>query len=57
MTFRYYITDTFDGTIRGTDDKVKALQMARCEEYYVVDTKNGHILLDNGDYQKIEELK
>ena len=57
MKFRYYITDTFDGLIRGTNDLEKAKNYALCEEYFVVDTESGDWLCAEGKTLPIEEVK
>lgn len=37
MKFRYYITDTFQGEILGTNSNELAKTFAECEDYFVVD--------------------
>jgi hypothetical protein len=48
MKFRFYITDTFNGSVVGTDDKEQAQNYAQVEEYFVVDTETGTwLMIDN----------
>lgn len=39
--FRYYITDLYDGSIKGTNEESVARGCAVSEDYFVVDTKDG----------------
>ena len=39
MSFRYYITDTFNGRVLGTNDDKVARKLAKCEEYFVIDVE------------------
>lgn len=58
MKFRYYITDLFDGIIKGTNDSQVAKDHSLCEDYFVVDTDTGQMLnYDEGlvDIQEIEK--
>jgi tmRNA-binding protein len=55
MKFRYYITDTIDGMVVGTDSKEVADNYALSEEYYVVDSEEGTWLLDGGEVKSIEQ--
>ena len=54
MKFRYYITDTFDGAIVGTDDDQKAKDYAASEDFFVVDTSTGMWMQPDGA-QEINE--
>lgn len=54
MKFRYYITDTFDGAVKGTDDYETAFGYACCDEYFVVDSETGMWLL--GDQSSPREV-
>ena len=56
MKFRYYITDTFNGAIKGTNDEKKASEFAACQEFFVLDTLTGIWITDEGP-QEIEEVK
>lgn len=56
MGFRYYITDTFNGCIKGTDNTKEAENFALCEEYFVVDTESGEWITPDSRI-KIEEVK
>jgi hypothetical protein len=53
--FRYYITDLFDGCIKGTNDETKAAELAMCEDYFVVDTQIG-IWLDQSGGIEIRDI-
>ena len=54
MSFRYYITDLFEGTVVGTNNKELAEQSSHCEEYYVIDTEVDAWIVA-GKYKSIEE--
>ena len=56
MKFRYYITNTFDGCIEGTNDTERAEELAACEEYFIVDTETGE-WLTTGERMAIKESK
>ena len=53
--FTYYITNTFNGEIEGTNDDSKAEELSQCEEYFVVDSRTGERLCANGERVSIEE--
>jgi hypothetical protein len=55
MKFRFYITNTFDGNVEGTNDQNKAEELAACEEYFVVDSDNGEWLQATGNRVPVEE--
>ena len=57
MTFKYYITDLFEGAIVGTDSDEDAESMAASEEHFVVDTSTGEWLTSDGTRQKIEAIR
>ena len=38
-SFRFFITDEFDGCVRGTDDEALAKNLSSVQEYFVVDTE------------------
>ena len=52
--FRYYITDTCNGCIVGTNDGTIAQNFAGCEDYFVVDTLTGRWWTESGP-QEIKE--
>jgi hypothetical protein len=59
MKYRYYITDTLEGLVNGTDDTETAKIFAMSEDFYVVDSEEGKWLIPNGetvdiDYAEIE---
>lgn len=49
--FRFYITDTNDGSIRGTNSETDAVDYSMAEEYFVVDTDTGMWLKPDGQEQ------
>lgn len=55
--FRYYITDLFDGVIKGTDNKDTALSYAQCVDFFVVDTETGLWLCEANETVEIKEVK
>jgi hypothetical protein len=54
MKFRFYITDLFDGNIKGTDDESTAANYAGSADFFIVDTETGEWLTENGGRQEIE---
>lgn len=54
--FRYYITDTLDGVIKGTNDEDVARDLSQSEDYFVVDTETGNWLGSDG-VSPIEDMK
>lgn len=54
--YRYYITDTFDGAIKGTDNKETADNCAQCEEYFVLDVESG-LWIGTSDDTEPTEMK
>jgi hypothetical protein len=48
MKFKYYITDLYDGAVKGTDDTELAKEAAECEDLYVVEADTGTWLLADG---------
>lgn len=54
MSFRFYVTDLFDGCIKGTNSEQVASDFASCEDYYVVDTETNQWLTSDGP-QDIKE--
>lgn len=55
--FRYYITDLFDGVIRGTDNDETANSFASCEDFFVVDTHSGEWLASDNDRLEVQEVE
>ena len=39
--YSYYIFDTFNGCVKGTDSAKIAEELATCEDYFVVDATTG----------------
>jgi hypothetical protein len=56
MTFKYYITDLFEGAVFGTDSDEDAENIATSEEHFVVDTSTGEWLTSDGTRQSVEAL-
>lgn len=52
--YRYYITDTFEGCIKGTNDAELAKVLAGCEGYFVVDTYTGKWLTQDSPIAVME---
>ena len=57
MKFRYYITDPFDGVVKGTNDKAVAKEHAACSDFFVVDSQEGVLLLESGEAYDIQEIE
>ena len=57
MKFRYYITDTFDGIVKGTNDEAVAKEHAVCSDFFVVDSQEGVLLLESGEAYDIQEIE
>ena len=55
--FAYYVTNTFDGKIEGTDDRAVAQSFAEAEEFFVVEAATGTWLLPDGDTQDVEPIQ
>lgn len=55
MKYRYYITDTYDGCVKGTDDEEVATGFAESEDYFVVDAERGEWLTSNGERTPVPE--
>jgi hypothetical protein len=56
MKFRYYVTDSLDGVVKGTNDSEVARSYADSEDHFVVDSNTGVWLQTNGDIVGIEEI-
>jgi hypothetical protein len=54
MKFRFYIADTFNGSIKGTDDIEKAVEFSECDEFYVLDAETGESIV-SGERREIKE--
>jgi hypothetical protein len=55
MKFRYYITDLFDGEVKGTNSADVAANYAAGEDCFVVDAKTGHWLQVDGESAEVQE--
>lgn len=56
MKFRFYITNTLDGMVRGTDDEGVAKDYAMSEDFFVVDAENGTWLQTDDTIQEVEAI-
>ena len=54
MKYQYYITDTMDGAVRGTNDHQTAKIYAESEDYFVVDATTGEWLHADGTRMPVE---
>lgn len=52
--FRYYVTDLFEGCVKGTDDRVVAMQFAESDDFFVVDTETGEWMMEGGECQPVK---
>ena len=57
MKFRYYITDLFDGIVKGANDEAVAKNHALCSDFFVVDSQEGVLLLESGEADDIKEVE
>lgn len=48
MKFRYYITNTFNGCLEGTNSTKEAEELAQCEDFFVIDSQDGVWLTPDG---------
>jgi len=55
MKFRYMITNTYEGSIQGTNDEEKAIALSQSEDYFVADSETGK-WLSFGELRDIEEI-
>lgn len=51
MKFRFYVTDPFDGSLKGTNSEETARHFAECDDFFVVDTETGMWLTSDGDFE------
>lgn len=56
MKYKFYITDTFDGAIRGTDSEEVALDASHSEDYYVLNAETGQWIVD-GEPSEVSEFR
>lgn len=54
--FRFYVTDLYDGDIKGTNDPESAKNFAQCEDFFVVDTETGTWLTAENEEREIKEV-
>lgn len=55
MSFRFYIVDSMDSRLLGTNNALTAAEFARVAEYFVVDTVAGQLVFEEGD-SMVEDL-
>ncbi len=55
--FRYYIADTFNGCVKGTNDRDMAVELAACDEYYVIDSEKGEWIDSELTSPSIDEMR
>lgn len=56
MTFKFLITDLNGGIVSGTNDPDLAQDLSACEDYFVVDSTTGELLLADGSRRIIQEF-
>lgn len=56
MKFRYYITDSENGIVKGTDYESLAQKFAASYDYFVVDSETGEWLQPNGLRFPVKEI-
>jgi hypothetical protein len=54
---RFYIVDTMDGMVRGTDDKTIADDFAASDDFFVIDSKEDRWLKTDGTAEKIKRYR
>lgn len=57
MTFRFYITDLCDGTVKGTNNSKVARDFANSDDHFVVDTVDGTQWVGTRGKVSIKEFK
>lgn len=57
MKFRYYVTNTLDGFVVGTNNENVAENYAESDEFFVVDTETNEWLQPDGTREQIEEVE
>jgi len=53
--FRYYITDLYDGDVKGTNDFETANNYAECEDYFVIDVEANEWMISGNENRPIAE--
>lgn len=54
--FRFIITDTLDGCLKGTNDEEAAQNLARSEDFFVYDSQEG-VWIDSAlEMQELKEV-
>lgn len=56
MKFRYYIVDTNDGTVVGTNSRKDANYFAGDESYFVIDSEEGQWMMSDNTNPPVEAL-
>ena len=57
MKFKYYITDTHNGCIKGTNNQDVAKDISYSCDYFVVNSETGEWLTEDGELQQIEDIE
>lgn len=57
MKFRYYITDLFEGAVRGTNELSVAKNFAESSDFFVVDCEEGKWLATEGESVDVVEAE
>lgn len=52
--YRYYITDLFEGCVKGTNSDEMAAYYAQCEDYFVVDSETGEWVQLDGERSPVQ---
>lgn len=56
MKFRFIITDTFDGYVKGSNSPEAAASYAKLEEFFVYDTQDNKWMQPDGGKIDIHEI-
>lgn len=54
--FKYYVTDLYSGSIKGTNSDEDAQNIAECEDFFVVDSTTGEMLIPGCQRIDVEEF-
>jgi hypothetical protein len=54
--YAYYIVDTMNGNVVGTDDASKARNLATSDDYFVIESETGRWLCEDGTPRNIKEI-
>lgn len=53
--FKYYVTDLFDGRVKGTNSDTVARDLADSSDFFVVNSETGSWLTEGGEDADIKE--